>query len=161
AATQLKDINLAGPSEKVARDKSAAGIQAKIAPLAGKVAALEAPHRTKLTEMKKTALESKYREALALPADKRTPKQKELAEHASILIKVTWDEVLAVLSPEYKAQRRVWRDEIHALEAQLPPPAAQAWAVGDDAKIPPTYVLKRGETKNKSTVVEPGFLRVL
>jgi hypothetical protein len=161
AATQLKDVNLASPQEKEARDKAAAAIQAKIAPLNGKVAVLEAPYRNKLTEMKKAALEPMYREALAVAAEKRTPKQKELAEHAGILVKVTWDEVIAALTPEDKAKRRVWRDEIHKLEAQLPPPAAAAWAVGDDEKVPPTYLLKRGDTKNKSTQVEPAFVRVL
>jgi hypothetical protein len=161
AATQLKDVDLATPAEKAAREKAAAAIQAKIAPLAAKVTALEAPHRAKLTEMKKAALEPRYREALTVPADKRTPKQKELAEHANILIKVTWDEVVAALSPEEKTKRRAWRDEIHALEAQLPPPAPQAWSVRDDEKAPPTYVLKRGETKNKSIVVESAFVRVL
>jgi hypothetical protein len=161
AATQLKDVNLATPVEKAEREKAAAAIQAKIAPLAGKVGALEAPHRAKLTEMKKAALETKYREALAVPAEKRSAKQKELVEHANILIKVTWDEIVAALTAEERARRRALRDEIHKLEAQLPPPVPQAWAVGDDDKVPPTHVLRRGETKNKSTIVEPAFLRIL
>jgi hypothetical protein len=161
AGTQYRDRDLATPDEKARVKAETDAIQAKVAPLRAKVAALDAPHRAKLTEAKRRALEPKYRDALAAAADKRTPEQKLLAEQATTLIKATWDEVIADLTPDERAERAAWRAEIHALEAQLPSPAAGAWAVGDDEKIPPTYVLKRGDTKRKEGVVPAGYLRVL
>jgi hypothetical protein len=133
-----------------------AEIQQKIAPLQAKVASLDGPVRSRLTEHKRGQLEPMYREALSVAADKRTPQQKKLAEHAQILIKVTWDEVLAALSPADRAKRQAWRDEIHALEATKPPPPPQAWTVGESDKAPATHVLKRGDVKQKAAVVEAG-----
>jgi hypothetical protein len=161
AATQYQDRDLATAAEKTANTAENAKIQAKIGPLRAKVAAIDAPYRAKLGEAKTKALEPKYRDALAVPAEKRTPEQKRLADQTGVLVKVTWDEVIAALAPEDRVKRQALRAEIHALEAQLPPPAAAAWAVGDDEKAPPTHILKRGETKRKDAVVMPDFLRVL
>src|SRR5262249_31592193 len=77
------------------------------------------------------------------------------------LIKVTWDEIYAVLTPEERARRQSLRDRIHALEATRPAGAPTAWAIRNDDKAPPTYVLKRGEVKRKSGTVEPAYPRVI
>jgi hypothetical protein len=161
SGTQFRDRDLATAEEKAAHDKQVEEIKKKTAPLQAKIAALEAPYRTKLSAMKKAALESKYGDALAVSADKRTPEQKKLAEHAEILLKLTWDEILAALSPEERAQRRRWRDELHALEANLPQPTAQVWSVGETETIPPTHLLRRGDVKKKDAVVFPAYPRVL
>jgi hypothetical protein len=159
--TQLKDREIAGAEEKAAAAKAQAAFQAKIAPLQAKVKAIEAPYRARITEAKKKALEPKYREVLDIPEKKRTPEQVKLAKHANILLEITWDEVVAILSPSDRAARRKLRDEIHELEARAPAPAPQAWSVIEDEKSPPTFVLKRGDVKSKGDRVERGFPRVL
>src|SRR5262249_33838082 len=75
--------------------------------------------------------------------------------------KVSWDELVAELSPADRQQRAAWRAQIHALEARKPAPLAQAWAIRDADKAAPTYVLHRGDPKRKGALVQPAFPRVL
>ncbi|HLW65835.1 MAG TPA: DUF1549 and DUF1553 domain-containing protein [Gemmataceae bacterium] len=161
ASTKYRDVDLATAAEMERQKKQTDAIKAKVAPLQQKVLALEQPYRKKINDAKVAALDAKYVNAVLVPAAKRTAEQKKLAEQAEILLKITWDEVLAALSADDRWQRQEWRDEIHALEAHLPPPAAQAWAVADDDKPAATYILKRGDVKNKGPAVEPGFPRIM
>jgi len=122
---------------------------------------MEEPYKVLLTQLKRTNLEAKYRNALDVDPKKRTPEQKKLAEQANNLLKVTWDEILEALSPVEKEQRAAWRAEINALEAQMPPPPAEAWTIAEEIKPPTTCVLKRGDVKRKGPEVQPAFLRIL
>ena len=61
-----------------------------------------------------------------VPADKRTPEQKKLAEQAEVLIKVTWDEIVDALPPADRERRAELRRQANALEARRPAPPAQA-----------------------------------
>jgi hypothetical protein len=161
AATQPKDIDIATAVERAAHEKWLAEINAQLGPLQKRVAELEAPYRARLTEVKRAKLDPTYRDALAVEAKKRTPEQKKLAEHAEILLKVSWDELLEALPQAERARRAAWRAQIHLLEAKKPPPPAHAWAIREEEKVPPTYVLHRGDPKRKGAVVEPAFPRVL
>lgn len=161
AATQPKDIDIASEAERAQREGLVKELGTQLNPLKKQVADIEAPYRERLTKAKKAALEPAYREALDTDASKRTPQQVKLAADAQTLIKVTWDEVVAALSSADREKRAALRSRIHELEAQMPPPAAQAWSVAEDKTIPPTALLKRGDPKQKGAVVQPGFLRVL
>jgi hypothetical protein len=161
AAAQPKEIDIATPEEKSNHDRRAAELNARLAPLRKEVAELEAPYKARLTEAKKAKLEPKYRDALAVEPKKRTPEQVKLAADAEPLIKVTWDEIVGALTPADRERRAGLRAKLHELEAQLPPPAPQAWTVGNDLLTPATYVLKRGDPKKKDVAVEPAFPRVL
>ena len=161
AAAQPKDIDIATPEEKAAHDRRTADLNAQLAPLRQEVADLEAPYKARLTEAKKGKLEPPYREALATDAKKRTPEQVMLAADAQNMIKITWDELLDALTPADRERRAALRAKIHELETQLPPPAPQAWAIGDDPVPPATHVLKRGDPHKKDVTVEPAFPRVL
>jgi hypothetical protein len=161
AAAMPQEADIATPEERQAREKRVQELNVQLAPLRQQVATLEAPYRTRLTEAKKAKLEPMYREALTLPESKRTPEQKKLAEHAQILIKITWDEILDALTLADRAKRVALRSQIHALEAQMPAPVAHAWTIKDADKVPATYVLKRGDPKRKDSLVQPAFPRVL
>jgi hypothetical protein len=161
ATTEPTDLNIASPQERAAYEKRNAESNARLEPLRKKVAALEAPYRARLTDAKRAKLDPIYRDALAVEAKKRTPEQKKLVEHVNTLLKVTWDELLEALPTAERAQRAAWRAEIHALEAQRPPLPVHAWAIRDQEKIPPTYVLHRGDPRRKGAVVQPAFPRVL
>jgi hypothetical protein len=161
AAAQPKDIDIAHADERSARAKLVKDLTARMEPLRKEVAKLDAPCKARLTESKKTRLEPLYREALTVDAKQRTPEQKKLAEHAQILVKVTWDEILNALTPADLERRAALRAQIHALEAQMPPPAPHAWAVQDQDKVPSTYLLHRGDPKRKDAVIEPSFPRIL
>jgi hypothetical protein len=161
AAAKPTEVDMAADSERKAYEQRTKALQAQMAPLRKRIADLENPYRQLLIEIKKAFLEPAYLEALDVPAAKRTPEQKKLAEHAAILIKVTWDELVRAMSPEDRARRAQWRAQLHALEAQMPPPPAQAWAIADDPQVPPTFVLKRGDPKRKGKQVQAGLPEIL
>ena len=74
---------------------------------------------------------------------------------------MTWDEIVAALTPEDRAKRETLRTQQHDLQAKMPPLPPAAWGIAADDKPPPTYILRRGEVKKKGAVVEPEFVRVL
>jgi hypothetical protein len=155
STAQPKEVDLASPEEKAAQSRLVKEIDGKIAPLKARVNELEAPYRQRLTEAKKAKLDAATREALAVEASRRTAEQTKLAALAQPLIKVTWDEVVAVLTPEDRDRRASWREQIHALETQKPAPLAQAWTLGDTGGTPFAHVLKRGDPHQKGQLVEP------
>jgi hypothetical protein len=136
-------------------------ISAKTAPLKKQIAALDAPVRAKVAAAKRENLEPKYKEALDTPAAKRTAEQKTLAAQTGTLLKVTWDEILAAMPPEDLKQRTALREQLHELEARIPPPTAAAWAIQNDDPNAKTFVLKRGSPHNKTVEAKPAFPRVL
>ena len=161
AGAKFKEVDLATPAEKKEHAARVAAINEKLKPIKAQVEAIDAPHRQKLREAKKAKLEAIYRDALAVEAKNRTKEQQQLAKDAETLIKVTWDEIVADLSPEEKAKRESLRAIQHELQAQLPPPTTAAWGIADDGKPATTHILKRGEVKRKGATVEPAFVRVL
>ena len=161
AACHPREVDLSTPEEKADYQKQLAAIMQQIAPLKAQVDAIDTPYRQRIQQAKRTALEPKYREVLDIPEAKRTPEQKKLAQEAQTLIKVTWDEIVAALSPEDRAKRTALRSRQHALEAQLPTLPPQAWAMADRGDPPPTHILRRGEVKRKGAIVPPGVPRVL
>ena len=148
------------PRRREEHKKLSAELEAKIAPLQKQIAAIDAPYRKRIARDKRERLEPKYREALETPAEKRTREQKKLAADAGPLLKVTWDEIVAALSPADRDRRAALREQLHALEARMPPPPAAAWAIKNDQPAE-TFVLKRGDPKRKATSVRPAFPRVL
>jgi hypothetical protein len=161
AATKPKDVDIATPQEKASHDKRQQAIKAQLKPLEKQVAEIDAPYQKRLQEEKKSRLEPMYLEALVIEAAKRTPEQKKLAADAETLTKVSWDEIVAALSPADRQRRTELRERIHALEAQLPPPTPHAWTVADQDTTPVTYLLKRGDPKRKGAAVQPAAPRVL
>ena len=97
-----------------------------------------------------------YREALDTPVNKRTPRQVQLAAHAQMLLKITWDEVVDALSPADRDRRLALRRQLHELEAQ------QTAAAGPGLDRRPTTVLRRalpslrrGDPKKTGALVVP------
>jgi hypothetical protein len=161
ASAKPKEVDYSTPEERSAVQMRILAIMAKVAPIKTRVGQLDVPYQEKLREGKKARLEEAYRKALAADPKKRTLEQEKLVRDAETLLKVTWDEILAAMTPEDRERRAALRAEQHALEAELPMPPAQAWAIVDDGKPTSTYILKRGDVKNKGPVVTADFPRVL
>ncbi len=161
ASTRAKDVDFSVPDERSVHQLKLLATVAKIAPIKTKVAALDAPYQEYIRQMKRARLEPHYIAALDTDSKKRTPEQERLAKEAQTLIKVTWDEILAAMTPEDRERRTALRAEQHACEAELPMPPSQAWAIADDGKPTLTHILKRGEVKKKGAAVPPAFPRVL
>jgi hypothetical protein len=160
AATQPSEVDLATADEKSAYANRTSELRKTADPLRQQILELEKPYRNRLTEQKKAALEPRFREALAIEPKQRTPRQKELAAQAEILIKISWDEIVECLSPDDRAHRADLRAKVHALEMQQPPPPPGAWAVKEVSPIPATLILKRGNLAQKKDRVEPAFPRI-
>jgi hypothetical protein len=161
AAAQPRETDISTAEERAAYEREVRTLRTQLAPLQHQVAAIDGPVQRRLAAAKRTALEPNYREALATEPKKRTAEQRRLVADAEPLLKVTWDEIVRALPPAERRRRATLRERIHDLEARLPPPPAKAWTVGDERTVPATYVLKRGDVKNKLTRVEPAFPRVL
>ena len=161
AAAEATDLDLSTMEEATARQAEVNQLNLKITPLKNEIAAIDAPYRTRIGKAKREALDSQYREVLAIPADKRTPEQTKLAGETAVLLKVTWEEVLMALTPTDRERRSSLRAQLHDLEARMPPPVPGAWTIKSSEKVPETFVLKRGDAKRKLTAVKPAFPRVL
>lgn len=161
AAARFSDINIADPAEAKAHADVTKAIEARIAPLKKEIAAIEAPPRARLKAEKTAALPEPARAALAVSVTQRTPEQKKLVEGVQDLIKVPWDELVAALSPDEKSRRAELRRRVRAIEAELPPSLAKAWAVENSGVTPKTHVLKRGDIARKGNEVTPGVPRVI
>lgn len=159
--TKPTELEFASEAEKKELEKQTKIIQDQIAPLQKKIRELEAPYRAQLTKQKKERLDAVYKQALAVPADKRTPEQKKLAADAALMVKFLWDELVGALSPKDRETRAAWRAQVHELEARLPAPAAHAWTVKEDETTPATHILVRGDPKRKGDIVTAAFPRVL
>jgi hypothetical protein len=159
-SSQYVNIDFASKAERDARQKEIDALHARIEPIRKQITALDAPYRTKIGEAKRAALEPKYKDALAIAADKRNADQKKLAAEAAILIKVSWDEVVAALTPADREKRTLLREQLHDLERRLPPPTAAAWAIRSE-KTAETHVLKRGDPHRKLVAVDAGYPRIV
>jgi hypothetical protein len=159
-STKYTEVEFATEAERMDYQLKVDAIRAKVGPMKSTVAAMDAPIRASLQKAKRAALEPKYRDALDTPADKRTEVQKQLVKDAQPLLTVRWDEILDDMPVLQRAKRTLLREQIHAMEEQLPPPPAAAWAI-QNATPQKTYVFKRGNPKQKLALATAAFPRVL
>jgi len=158
-SVQYADVDFASAAERDARKTEADALDKRMAPLKKQITELDAPYRARISKAKHAALEPKYRDALAVAADKRDANQKKLAADAAILTKVTWDEIIGALTPADRERRAQLREQLHDLENRVPPPSAAAWAIRAE-KPAETHVLKRGDPHRKLSAVEPAVPRI-
>ncbi len=159
--TVYSDREFATDEQKKAHQERTAAVTAKLAPIKKRIAEIEAPHRKRLDEEKRAKLPADMRAAVAVEKAKRTPEQKKLAEAAAPLLKVTWDEVLDALPAADRAERAKLKEQQLKLEDDLPPPLPAAWALAEDDKPKPTFVLKRGDWQRKQSEISAGYVRVV
>ena len=103
-------------------------------------------------------LTAEERAVMAVPEAKRTPAQKRLAQGLQNSLRVTWEDVAAAVAanPADHARREGLKRAIDEIEQTLPRPPAHAMALVDQkAKAPDTFVLRRGDYRNKGPKVAP------
>ena len=161
AGSQPREVELTTAEERAVYDRDVKVLNEQIAPLNKQVADLEGPYQQRITAAKTAKLEAPYREALAVEPKKRTAEQSKLASEAQPLIKVTWDEIVAELTPADRERRADWRRQLHELEAKKPPPLAQAWTIHDSGAKPATNLLKSGDPKRKGPLLYADYPRIL
>jgi hypothetical protein len=158
AASELTDVPIAGQQEESSFEAAKSAIDKKAAPLRQQVAALEAPYRAALKSQKLTKLSSHERAVMNTPEKDRTPAQKRLARGLETSMRITWEEVAAAVArnPADHARREELKRAIYEIERALPRPPAHAMALVDSqSKAADTFVLRRGDFKNKGPKVAP------
>jgi hypothetical protein len=161
AATEYEDIDIASPEEKARYEAAMKDYKARRKPIEDEIAEIEKPHRERLKIEKRARLEPKFAAVLEIPEAERDEEQRRLASEANAQLKVSWDDVVAVLSPEEKSRRAALRRKLHDMELRAPEPPPQAYAVKNAGLTPVTFVLKVGDHNHKLNPVGPGFLRAV
>ena len=159
--TKFAEVSLATDADRAAFKAQQTQVQARISPLNRQIQQLEAPYRERLLAEKKAKLEPDARKAVETPAAERTEGQKRLVSESQFILRIYWDEVLAIMSPSDRAERDRLKAEVRRLKSELPAPLPQAWAVRDLDDQAETHILKRGDIQRKAGTVGPGFPRVI
>jgi hypothetical protein len=158
AASELTDVPIATDAERKAFEAAKSAIDQKAAPFREQLAALEAPYRAALKTKKLTMLSAAEQTVMNTPEKDRTPAQKRLAKGLETSLRITWEEVAAAVAqnPAGFARREKLKREIDEIERTLPRPPAHAMALVDEkSSARDTFVLRRGDYKNKGPKVAP------
>jgi hypothetical protein len=161
AGAKGKDVEIATAEEKAAWNTADEAYKARLKPVEDELKALAKPVEDRLKAAKMETLDPVLREAYNTPEDKRTPEQKRLAENAKDQIEVSWDEVVAAMTPGNQRRRAELRARLHEIEMTAPDPAPSAYAYVNTGEAEPSFVLRMGDPHNRLDPVEPGVPRVL
>ena len=162
AGAKGKEVEIATPEQKAAYEAAEKAYKARLTPVQDALKALAKPFDDRLREEHRAKLEPKLLEALAIPKDKRNAEQKRLASDAETQIKAAWDEVVAAMPEDVKAERAKLRVKLHEVEATAPDPLPMAYSyvnTGDAA--PESFVLRMGDPHNKLAPVDPAVPMVM
>src|SRR5205085_8795155 len=105
AASKGKDIEIASPEEKAAWDAAQKAYKQRLAPVEDALKALAKPFERQIVEERKSKLDRALLEAYNTPKEKRTAEQKRLAADAEAQVKPAWDEIVALMPADVKAER--------------------------------------------------------
>jgi hypothetical protein len=125
---------------------------------------LRRPHQQKLLENKLAQVDESIRiplrAALNVPSDKRDDAQKELIAKYEQQVRITDEEIAAVLGPTEKEAIAKLHEEIGRLNRER---RSHDWILGmcDVGQPPATCVLEQGDYLKPGKEVPPGFLSVL
>jgi hypothetical protein len=164
AGSALTDVSIASKPESERYEAATKAIEAQAAPLKQQLAQLEAPYREALRTHKMSMLTGEERSVMQTPEKVRTPAQKRLAKGLETSLRITWEDVAAAVaaSPADHARRERLKREIYERERTIPRPPAHAMALVDHgSKAADTFVLRRGDYKNKGPRVRPRPLGVV
>jgi hypothetical protein len=156
------EVSLQSPAEKTEYDGKLAAWEAETAELRQAMAEIEKPIRDKATARERGRFSDDYARLLDIPAEKRTPLQKQLA----VLVERQVYNRNKINPAQMKvADREKWEGmakRMTEFEKDRPPDPPRAMAMSDLPVPPPTKLLKRGSWRNpaKEELV-PGFLSAI
>lgn len=139
-------------------DKATKAWEKRAAPVKQKIDEIENAHREKGKARQLSRFIEEYQQIYFMPAAARTPLQAQIANLVANQVDKK-DETLRAMSPETKAKWQELNKEMETLAGPKPKrlPAAMGMAeIGPAA--PPTYLLKRGDHRQRGEEVAPGFL---
>ncbi|MEO1995200.1 MAG: DUF1549 and DUF1553 domain-containing protein, partial [Planctomycetaceae bacterium] len=120
------------------------------------------PLRRRLLQQKRAELTEPQRRALDTELIRRTDQQKILADKAQTLLLVDDRDILAARDAAESPRIRMFQDKIKRLDDEQPEPIPTVMGVSDRGrKVPPTYILDRGDPHARLREVPPRFPMVL
>jgi hypothetical protein len=160
ASSRLDDVSIASKAESDAYAAVEKANRARTSPLKKELAQLEAPYRKAIKDRKLAMLSAEERVVMNTPSKQRTAAQKKLAQGLETSLRVTWEEVAAavVADPDrtIHERRESLKRAIDAIERTLPRPPAKAMALVDHkSKETDSFVLRRGDYRNRGPKVAP------
>ena len=162
AGAKGKDVEIGSPEDKTAWEAADKAYKERLAPINDALKTLAKPYEGRIREERRAKLDPKAIEALNIPKDKRTAEQKRLASDAEAQIKPAWDEVVAIMPPDARAEREKLRERLHEIEATAPDPLAAAYSfVNTGEAVPQGFVLRLGDPHNRIDPVAPAVPFVL
>ncbi len=131
-------------------------------PVQDRIAAIEKPYKDRLTAEKRSRLEPIYLQVLAKDEKLRNEDEKRLAKDAQRMLDISWDELVAAISPEDRVKRAALRSRLHKIELDEPEPLPKALSVADALKpTPAMHVLRGGDPHRPGDLILPRYPSVL
>ncbi|GIW80098.1 MAG: hypothetical protein KatS3mg105_1905 [Gemmatales bacterium] len=125
------------------------------------MAKLEEPYRQKLAAKKLFRFPREYQEMYKMPAEKRSPLQKQIAAMVALQVEADAAEVVKMMKGEVRQQWEALAKKLAKFD-HLKPKAPTALAMTDlGPEAPPTHLLRRGNWRRPSQEVEPGYLSAI
>ncbi|MDX1979304.1 MAG: PSD1 and planctomycete cytochrome C domain-containing protein [Bryobacteraceae bacterium] len=160
-STKENDYPLADAAAIAAFKAANAKVDDLIKPLKKQVDDIEKPYRDTLIARERDRLPDYMKEALRIPAEKRTEGQKLIVIQVEKTRNFSQDDVLAAMSKEDRARREEVLAQIRQMEKQRPEPLPAAMAITESGpKAEPSYFLHRGSVDTKGSLMKPGVLSV-
>jgi hypothetical protein len=122
-----------------------------------RLAEIEEPHREKFKAKRMSRFPQEYQAMYNLPPEKRTPLQQQIAVMVSRQVDIGGDDVAKSMKPEVKQQWQEMSKQMAEFNRTKPRlgTAMSLTEVGPGA--PPTYLLKRGDWRQRDREIAPGY----
>ncbi len=158
---QKTDRALAGAEEEAAVKARNKEIDEQLKPYRHKIAVIEKPHRDKLLAEKVEFHVKLARSTGALEGQNVEEFRKQLAGRFAKDVELQPEEIDALLSDDEKQARNIVREQINEINKTRPKRLPAVMGITDGALPMKSYLLKRGDYRQKGEEVQPGFPTVL
>lgn len=138
-------------------EKKLASWEAQTAEVRAAIEKIEEPYHTKASAKQRTRFPEEYASLLDIPAEKRTPIQKQLGLLIEKQVNARGD-VSKSLKPAEKEQIEPLKAKLAQLAKEKPAEPGRAMAMTDLATPPPTNLYKRGNWQKPGAELAPGFI---
>jgi mono/diheme cytochrome c family protein len=155
------DQSLLSPGDEAAFKARAKAFDEELKPLKQKVAVIEKPHRERLLADKVDFHLKLAQSTGSLEGQDPVEYRKALVERFGKDVKLQPEEIEALLSAEEKQARKSLLNEIEKVDRMRSKPLPAAMGITDDEKLGKTFLLERGNYRQKGEEVQPGLPSVL
>ncbi|MEW5976052.1 MAG: DUF1553 domain-containing protein [Acidobacteriota bacterium] len=160
--SQKTETSLAGAEERAEFEARNKEIDALVAPLKDQIARIESPHRQQLLREKVERFVQLGLQTDSLEGKDLAAYRRDLAERFQKDVKLQPEEIEARLSAQELSTRQALQGKIEDLNHTRPKALPAVMGITNkESETPKAYLLKRGDFRQKTEEVSPGFLSVL